>query len=117
LASLRMRSSTRHFLRRKRNNRPHQPWSSIQPVCIFGVGIDESTVLAVEPDGRWRVNGERRGRLRRQAGERNAARRYARRIRALWCVRLTGSLILTRRLGSRRFRISVGPARAIAVPR
>ncbi len=45
-----------HFLRRKRNNRLMSLVLE-QPVHL-GVGIDESTVLIVEPDGRWRVDGE-----------------------------------------------------------
>ena len=45
-----------HFLRRKRNNRLISLVLD-QPVHL-GVGIDESTVLVVEPDGRWRVDGE-----------------------------------------------------------
>ena len=45
-----------HFLRRKRNNRLISLVLE-QPVHL-GVGIDESTVLVVEPDGRWRVDGE-----------------------------------------------------------
>lgn len=45
-----------HFLRRKRNNRLISLVLE-QPVHL-GVGIDESTALIVEPDGRWRVAGE-----------------------------------------------------------
>jgi cyanophycinase len=45
-----------HFLRRKRNNRLVSLVLE-QPVHL-GVGIDESTALIVEPDGRWRVAGE-----------------------------------------------------------
>ena len=45
-----------HFLRRKRNNRLVSLVLE-QPVHL-GVGVDESTALIVEPDGRWRVAGE-----------------------------------------------------------
>ena len=44
-----------HFLRRKRNNRLVSAVLE-QPVHL-GVGVDESTALIVEPDGRWRVAG------------------------------------------------------------
>jgi cyanophycinase len=44
-----------HFLRRKRHNRLISLVLE-QPVRL-GVGIDESTALVVEPDGRWRVAG------------------------------------------------------------
>jgi cyanophycinase len=44
-----------HFLRRKRHNRLVSLVLE-QPVRL-GVGIDESTALVVEPDGRWRVAG------------------------------------------------------------
>jgi cyanophycinase len=44
-----------HFLRRKRHNRLVSLVLE-QPVHL-GVGIDESTALVVEPDGRWRVAG------------------------------------------------------------
>jgi cyanophycinase len=45
-----------HFVRRKRHNRLLSLVLE-QPVHL-GVGIDESTALVVEPDGRWRVAGE-----------------------------------------------------------
>jgi cyanophycinase len=45
-----------HFVRRKRHNRLLSLVLE-QPVRL-GVGIDESTALIVEPDGRWRVAGE-----------------------------------------------------------
>ena len=45
-----------HFIRRKRSNRLVSLVLE-QPVHL-GVGIDESTALIVEPDGRWRVAGE-----------------------------------------------------------
>jgi cyanophycinase len=45
-----------HFVRRKRHNRLLSLVLE-QPVHL-GVGIDESTALIVEPDGRWRVAGE-----------------------------------------------------------
>jgi len=44
-----------HFVRRKRHNRLLSLVLE-QPVRL-GVGIDESTALIVEPDGRWRVAG------------------------------------------------------------
>jgi cyanophycinase len=44
-----------HFLRRRRHNRLISLVLE-QPVRL-GVGIDESTALVVEPDGRWRVSG------------------------------------------------------------
>jgi cyanophycinase len=44
-----------HFLRRKRHNRLISVVLE-QPEHL-GVGIDESTALVVEPDGRWRVAG------------------------------------------------------------
>jgi cyanophycinase len=44
-----------HFLRRKRHNRLISLVLE-QPVHL-GVGIDESTALIVEPDGRWRIAG------------------------------------------------------------
>ncbi|MEP6730909.1 MAG: cyanophycinase [bacterium] len=45
-----------HFLRRKRNNRLIS--LVLEKPVHLGVGIDESTALIVEPDGRWRVAGE-----------------------------------------------------------
>lgn len=45
-----------HFIRRKRSNRLVSLVLE-QPVHL-GVGIDESTALIVEPDGRWRIAGE-----------------------------------------------------------
>ena len=42
--------------RRKRNNRLVSLVLE-QPVHL-GVGVDESTALIVEPDGRWRIAGE-----------------------------------------------------------
>lgn len=44
-----------HFLRRKRHNRLVSVVLERAP--HLGVGIDESTALIVEPDGRWRVSG------------------------------------------------------------
>ncbi|MFL5605325.1 MAG: cyanophycinase [Gemmatimonadaceae bacterium] len=44
-----------HFLRRKRHNRLMS--LVIERAPHLGVGIDESTALVVEPDGRWRVSG------------------------------------------------------------
>ena len=44
-----------HFLRRKRHNRLMS--LVIERAPHLGVGIDESTALVVEPDGRWRVTG------------------------------------------------------------
>ncbi len=44
-----------HFLRRKRHNRLVSLVLERPP--HLGVGIDESTALVVEPDGRWRVSG------------------------------------------------------------
>jgi len=45
-----------HFIRRRRSNRLVSVVLE-QPEHL-GVGIDESTALIVEPDGRWRVVGE-----------------------------------------------------------
>ncbi len=45
-----------HFIRRKRSNRLVSLVLE-QPVHL-GVGIDESTALIVEPDGKWRIAGE-----------------------------------------------------------
>ena len=44
-----------HFLRRKRANRLVS--LVLERAPHLGVGIDESTALVVEPDGRWRVSG------------------------------------------------------------
>jgi cyanophycinase len=44
-----------HFLRRKRHNRLIS--LVLEHPVRLGVGIDESTALVVEPDGRWRVTG------------------------------------------------------------
>ena len=44
-----------HFVRRKRHNRLISLVLEREP--HLGVGIDESTALIVEPDGRWRVAG------------------------------------------------------------
>jgi cyanophycinase len=44
-----------HFLRRRRHNRLVSLVLERDP--HLGVGIDESTALIVEPDGRWRVSG------------------------------------------------------------
>ncbi|MDB4879624.1 MAG: hypothetical protein JWL60_1070, partial [Gemmatimonadetes bacterium] len=44
-----------HFLRRKRHNRLVS--LVLERAPHLGVGIDESTALVVEPDGRWRVSG------------------------------------------------------------
>lgn len=44
-----------HFLRRRRNNRLVS--LVLERAPHLGVGIDESTALVVEPDGRWRVSG------------------------------------------------------------
>jgi cyanophycinase len=44
-----------HFLRRKRHNRLMS--LVIERAPHLGVGIDESTAIVVEPDGRWRVAG------------------------------------------------------------
>jgi cyanophycinase len=44
-----------HFLRRKRHNRLLS--LVLERPEHLGVGIDESTALVVEPDGRWRVAG------------------------------------------------------------
>ncbi|MEP6620985.1 MAG: cyanophycinase [bacterium] len=44
-----------HFLRRKRHNRLISLVLE-QPVHL-GVGIDESTALIIEPDGKWRISG------------------------------------------------------------
>jgi cyanophycinase len=44
-----------HFMRRKRHNRLVSLVIEREP--HLGVGIDESTALVVEPDGRWRVAG------------------------------------------------------------
>jgi len=44
-----------HFLRRKRHNRLIS--LVLEHPVRLGVGIDESTALVVEPDGRWRVAG------------------------------------------------------------
>ena len=45
-----------HFVRRKRSNRLVS--AVLEQQVHLGVGIDESTVLIVSPDGRWRVMGE-----------------------------------------------------------
>src|SRR4051812_6715617 len=44
-----------HFLRRKRHNRLISVVLEREP--HLGVGIDESTAMIVEPDGRWRIAG------------------------------------------------------------
>ncbi|CAA9555980.1 MAG: Cyanophycinase [uncultured Thermoleophilia bacterium] len=44
-----------HFVRRKRHNRLVS--LVLERPVRLGVGIDESTALVVEPDGRWRVAG------------------------------------------------------------
>jgi cyanophycinase len=44
-----------HFVRRKRHNRLLS--LVLEHPVRLGVGIDESTALVVEPDGRWRVAG------------------------------------------------------------
>jgi cyanophycinase len=44
-----------HFVRRKRHNRLLS--LVLEHPVGLGVGIDESTALVVEPDGRWRVAG------------------------------------------------------------
>ena len=44
-----------HFIRRKRHNRLVSV--VLESPVHLGVGIDESTALVVEPDGRWRVAG------------------------------------------------------------
>ncbi|MDB4887316.1 MAG: hypothetical protein JWN79_2754 [Gemmatimonadetes bacterium] len=44
-----------HFLRRKRHNRLIS--LVLERAPHLGVGIDESTALVVEPDGRWRIAG------------------------------------------------------------
>ncbi len=45
-----------HFIRRERHNRLMS--AVLERPRLLGVGIDESTALVVEPDGRWRVLGE-----------------------------------------------------------
>jgi cyanophycinase len=45
-----------HFLRRRRHNRLMS--LVLERPERFGVGVDESTVLVIEPSGRWRVIGE-----------------------------------------------------------
>jgi cyanophycinase len=45
-----------HFIRRERHNRLLS--AVLERPTFLGVGIDESTALEVEPDGRWRVLGE-----------------------------------------------------------
>jgi cyanophycinase len=45
-----------HFLRRERHNRLLA--ATLEHPELIGVGIDESTALQVDPDGRWRVVGE-----------------------------------------------------------
>lgn len=45
-----------HFVRRRRHNRLLS--LVLEGPVRLGVGIDESTALVVEPDGRWRVAGE-----------------------------------------------------------
>ncbi len=45
-----------HFVRRRRSNRLVSV--ALEQPTHLGVGIDESTALIVEPDGRWRVMGE-----------------------------------------------------------
>jgi cyanophycinase len=44
-----------HFLRRKRHNRLVSV--VLEHPSLVGIGIDESTALLVEPDGRWRILG------------------------------------------------------------
>ncbi len=44
-----------HFVRRKRHNRLLS--LVLEQPAHLGVGVDESTALVVEPDGRWRVAG------------------------------------------------------------
>lgn len=44
-----------HFLRRKRHNRLIS--LVLEGPVRLGAGIDESTALVIEPDGRWRVSG------------------------------------------------------------
>ena len=44
-----------HFLRRERHNRLMSV--VLERPTLIGVGIDESTALRVDPDGRWRVVG------------------------------------------------------------
>jgi cyanophycinase len=44
-----------HFLRRRRHNRLVS--LVLERAPYLGVGIDESTALIVEPNGRWRVAG------------------------------------------------------------
>lgn len=44
-----------HFVRRKRHNRLVS--LVLESPVRLGVGVDESTALVVEPDGRWRVSG------------------------------------------------------------
>jgi cyanophycinase len=45
-----------HFVRRRRHNRLISLVLEREP--HLGAGIDESTALVIEPDGRWRVSGE-----------------------------------------------------------
>jgi len=45
-----------HFIRRRRHNRLIS--LVLENPTLVGVGIDESTALEVEPDGRWKVIGE-----------------------------------------------------------
>ena len=45
-----------HFIKRERHNRLLS--AVLERPTFLGVGIDESTALEVEPDGRWRVLGE-----------------------------------------------------------
>jgi len=44
-----------HFLRRKRHNRLIS--TVLEHPTLLGIGIDESTALLVQPDGKWRVLG------------------------------------------------------------
>lgn len=44
-----------HFVRRKRHNRLLS--LVLEKPARLGAGIDESTALVIEPDGRWRVSG------------------------------------------------------------
>ncbi|MEO8294423.1 MAG: cyanophycinase [Gemmatimonadota bacterium] len=44
-----------HFIRRERQNRLMS--AILERPTLLGVGIDESTALEVDPDGRWRVLG------------------------------------------------------------
>jgi cyanophycinase len=56
LGLLRSAVVDQHFVRRRRNNRLLSV--VLETPERFGVGVDESTALVVEPSGRWSVHGE-----------------------------------------------------------